>query len=126
MSSEALVLLLFFNIKHLLGDFVFQTAYMAFGKGQSGWEFVQPLSFHCLVHAMLSAGVICLFLDLKFLWFAPIEFAAHFIIDRLKSGSRYGGRFSMIENPRMFWALFGLDQFAHQLTYILFISFALY
>lgn len=126
MSLEILLALLFFNIKHLLGDFVFQNTYMVLGKGAGGWKFVKPLSLHCLVHVVLSTGIVCLLLDTGFLWFVPLEFVVHFIIDRLKSGPHYGGRFSMNGNPKMFWTLFGVDQLAHQLTYILFIFFAFY
>ena len=125
MESEALVLVILFNVKHVLGDFVLQSSNMAIGKGKENWEFVSPLSFHCLVHVILSAIVIVLFMDVKYLWFLPTEFVVHFFIDRLKSGPKYGGRFSMTKEPRFFWLLFGLDQFLHQCTYILFIFLAL-
>ena len=116
-SSEVLALFILFNLKHFLGDFVLQSSYMVFGKGKEGWGFIKPLSLHCLVHATLSAAIIAC-IDVKFLWLASLEFVVHFIIDRLKSGPRYGGQFSMSDAPKMFWVLFGLDQFLHQLTYI--------
>ena len=123
MNFEVLLLLIFFNCKHLVGDFVLQSHHMVMGKGQQGWAFVGPLAFHCLVHVALSATIIFFFFGLKFLWFLPVEFAVHFVIDRLKSGPKYGGQFSMTEKPKTFWTLFGTDQLLHQLTYILFIFF---
>ena len=96
---------------------------MVIGKGQRGWEFVKPLVSHCLIHMAFSAVIILFFLGVRLLWFLPIEFAIHFIVDRLKSGPRYGGQFSMTKAPRAFWCLFGVDQFLHQLTYVLFVFF---
>ena len=98
MSLEILLVLLLFNIKHLLGDFVFQNTYVALGKGVSGWRFVKLLNLHCLVHVVISTGIVCLLLGTEFLWFVPLEFVVHLIINRLKSGSYYGGQFSMQEH----------------------------
>ena len=116
-NNKIFILLIVFNVKHFFGDFVFQTSYMVLGKAKEGWGFIKPLSLHCLVHVALS-GAIIVCVDFRFLWLVPIEFVIHFIIDRLKSGPRYGGKFPMMKFPKMFWALFGLDQFLHQLTYI--------
>ena len=121
MESEVLLLLILFSVKHTVGDFILQSTRMVIGKGKQGWDFIGGLSAHCFVHVFLSFLIILLFLDLKFIWFLAIEFLAHFIIDRLKSGPKYCGRFTMTEHPQVFWAFFGIDQLLHQLTYILFI-----
>ena len=121
MNPKIFLLLIIFSIKPMLGDFILQSSNTVIGKGKKNWGFVKPLASHCLVHAILSIIVIVSFLDLKFLWFIPVEFIIHFIIDRLKSGPRYGGKISQMEQPRIFWTFFGLDQFLHQLTYILFV-----
>jgi len=88
-----LLLLLAFSVKHCIGDFILQPAYMVVGKGKRGWEFVVPLSLHCLVQAVLTLIVVLLFLNPIWWWLAPLDFIIHFIIDRLKSGPRYAGRF---------------------------------
>lgn len=117
-----LLILTLFTMKHLLGDFVFQTTYMVVGKQKEALgDFFYPLSFHCLVHILLSLPIVFFFLGFQFWWFLPLEFVIHFILDRLKSGPKYGGSFSINEHPRVFWVLFGVDQCLHQLTYILFI-----
>ena len=53
-----------------------------------------------------------------------MEFVVHFLIDRLKSGPRYGGRWVMAQSPKIFWILFGVDQLLHQMTYVGFIFVA--
>lgn len=118
---DTFYILILFQIKHLLADFAFQSSYMVMGKGLKGCAFIKPLASHCLVHVVLSAPIIYLFLGSNFMWLLGLEFIIHFIIDRLKSGPRYGGRFSMGQSPKMFWFLFGVDQLLHQLTYILFV-----
>ena len=121
MINHTITLLVAFQLKHLLADFVFQNTYMVIGKGKKGWGFVPPLACHCFVHIVLTTVVICLFMGVHFLWLLPVEFIIHFIIDRLKSGPKYGGRYSMSKSPKTFWVLFGVDQLLHQLTYIFFI-----
>ena len=121
MESKTLLLLILFSIKHILGDFVLQSTNMAIGKGKKDWSFTGALSSHCLVHVLLSFPIILFLLDLRYMWFLGVEFVAHFAIDRLKSGPRYGGRFTMNKNPKAFWVSFGIDQFLHHMTYVLFI-----
>jgi hypothetical protein len=43
----------------------------------------------------------------------------HFIVDRIKSSPKLGGRFK--PNETYFWWALGADQLAHGLTYILLI-----
>jgi len=116
--EQCFLLLVLLSLKHTLADFVFQTYEMVQGKGQGGFEFIRPLASHCLIHVSLTALILLVVVGAKFLWFVPLEFLAHFIIDRLKAGQRYFAQFSMIERPRIFWATFGADQFLHQMTYI--------
>lgn len=121
-----LIILILFNFKHLLSDFLFQTFYMLEGKKKDGWGFIYPLSLHCSVHVLLSMPIVIFYMGVNLWWLLPLEFIIHFLLDRLKAGPKYGGRFTMNESPGIFWFLFGVDQFFHQLTYILFLSIFLY
>lgn len=109
------LLLILFQIKHYLGDFQFQTAWIARNKGRYGHL---AGIVHAGVHGILSLPIL--------LWFALpwnfalglvlAEVALHYHIDWSKA------RLVRIEDlteidPR-FWYYLGLDQAAHQLTYI--------
>lgn len=107
------LLLVIFQIKHFIGDFPLQREYML-KKVLPGWEFVVPLATHCLVHAVLTLAIV-LPISLKFWWLAVVDFVVHFIMDRIKSGPRYLGRFTD-RSAAGFWNAFGLDQMVHHLT----------
>lgn len=110
--------LLFFlamQAKHFLADFPFQNGFML-RKRLPGWEFAFPLAVHCLVHASLSLAVL-LFFRPSLWWLAGFDFATHFLMDRLKAGPKYLGRFN---DPKTtaFWNAVGFDQMVHQLVYV--------
>ncbi|MGA2871870.1 MAG: DUF3307 domain-containing protein [Verrucomicrobiota bacterium] len=104
-----------FQIKHFVADFPLQFPYML-RKLSAGWEFVLPLTLHCFVHAVLTLAI-CLLVAPGFCWLALLDFAVHFIMDRIKSGPRYLGRFNDV-NRTPFWLALGLDQMVHHLTHI--------
>lgn len=54
---------------------------------------------------------------------AIAEFAVHYMLDFAKV--HYSAEISSTERPRAFWALNGLDQLLHQLTYVGIVYFAL-
>lgn len=109
------VLLVIFQIKHFLADFVFQNVYML-QKSRAGWDFVMPLAIHCGVHA-LGTLLIVLWWNPKYWWLAIFDFLIHFAADRMKAGPRYLGRFGDMQS-KGFWVTFGLDQMIHHLTHI--------
>lgn len=122
MLVRTLILCAVFQLKHLLGDFLLQFPYMM-RKKEEGWGFAIPLMSHCLIHAFLSLLII-LFIRPSLWWIALVDFGVHFIIDRLKSGPRYLGRFKDMSHSHFWWAL-GFDQMCHHLTHLVIIYFLL-
>lgn len=84
-------------------------------KFRPGWDFLLPLTAHCLVHATFTFAIVW-FYNKSLLHLALIDFCVHFIMDRIKAGPRYLGRWSdMTKAP--FWITFGIDQMVHHLTH---------
>lgn len=108
------------QIKHLIVDFYLQTDEMVKGKGIYGnFQGV----FHSLQHAM---GTLIIFgiTGVPFLYcvyLALFDFVTHYHIDYAKMN--FGCR--DIRNAK-FWQHLGLDQYAHQIVYILMIAIALH
>lgn len=111
-------LLVIYQLKHYVADFPLQREYML-RKTKANWDFLFPLSLHCLVHG-LGTFIICLVYAPSLVWLAALDFIVHFIIDRIKSGPRYLGKFNDLSKAS-FWNILGLDQMAHHLTHIYFI-----
>lgn len=106
------ILLLVMTLKHFVADFVLQTSWVAHGKMRcQGW--LAPLAVHTLSHAALTL-CIALAVAPRLWWLAPADLVVHASIDRGKSVLAHRGGWG-IDQP-MFWWLFGLDQFAHQVT----------
>lgn len=110
---QIFVLLAAFQVKHFIADFPLQREYML-RKTLAGWRFLAPLTVHCGVHA-LGTLVITLLVDPSKCWLAALDFVTHFVMDRIKSGPRYLGRYNDISRPA-FWNCFGIDQMVHHLT----------
>lgn len=104
-----------YNVKHFLADYVFQNVYML-QKSRPGWDFVWPLSIHCGVHAAFSLGII-LWWNPTYWWLAIVDFIVHFVMDRIKAGPRYLGRYHDMRS-KAFWVTFGFDQLVHHLTHL--------
>ena len=114
MTESVLMLLVLLQIKHWYIDFVNQSDVEVKGKAIYGnldgimHSFKQGLG--TFVALLIVTGwpnlIFCLAL-------AVIDFALHYHIDWTKMN--YGNR--DITNPK-FWNHLGLDQMAHQLTYI--------
>ncbi|MBT4760984.1 MAG: DUF3307 domain-containing protein [Bdellovibrionaceae bacterium] len=109
------LLMVLFQLKHFLADFPLQGEYML-KKTLSGWGFVAPLSLHSGIHAILTLGIVAFFAP-QLYWLAIFDFVIHFLMDRIKSGERYLGRFND-KSKSMYWNIFGLDQMVHHLTHI--------
>jgi hypothetical protein len=113
---ELLSLLLLLQIKHCYADFVLQTYMQTVKKG----VWLNPVGIsHTLDHMWCSLVAM-----LIFSFFVPvsafavllvvfIEGITHYLIDFSKV--KYGSK----DNTKpIFWTQFGLDQLAHQVTYI--------
>ncbi len=117
-----IILMILFQIKHYLSDFLFQNTYMVEKKGSPGWDFALPLLLHSSVHGVQTLLIVFYFAPQ--LWYlALFDTGIHFMIDRLKSGPRYFGRFND-PSTAVFWNILGLDQTLHHLVHI-YIAFLL-
>ena len=104
--------MLLLTVKHVIADFVLQTAWMAHGKDQKhGWAL--PLLVHCLVHLAVAMALI-LIIAPKFWFVAVIDFAIHITIDRAKG--LCSSTFCITPEHPWFWTLIGVDQALHHLT----------
>lgn len=110
----AFILFAVFQLKHFIADYPLQFPYML-RKFRPGWDFVLPLATHCLVHAVFTL-IICLVINPALWWLAALDFLVHFVMDRIKSGPRYLGRFNNIQKTA-YWVSFGFDQMVHHLTH---------
>lgn len=114
---ETLVLLLLFQIKHWYADFKIQTYMQTVKKG----VWLDPIGIsHSIDHAwttLVALIVFNLFVPIA-AWLifviALTEAVIHYIIDFVKV--KYGCK----DNTKpLFWNQFGLDQLAHQITYLI-------
>lgn len=102
-----------FQLKHLLVDFFFQTDRQVKTKGIYGN--ITGLT-HSMEHAVLTFAICCGFSHDVLISGAAalIDLVLHYHIDWAKM--RFGDR--DVTKPK-FWQQLGLDQFAHQVTYII-------
>jgi len=110
-------LFLAFTVKHVLADYVLQTAAMVHGK-QASNHWLRPLAAHAGIHAT-GTLLLALAVNPAYWWLAAADFAAHAVIDRVKSIIGNHGRWSPAESR--FWWLHGADQACHHLTHFAFV-----
>lgn len=117
-----LILVLLFQTKHLLADFIWQTGWMVSYKGTYG----HPGGIvHAGIHGLLTVPVL--------IWtpmsvgmivaVAAGEAVLHYHVDWTKD--RLLRRSGWTPREQGYWRLTGLDQFAHQLTYVAILWLAL-
>lgn len=98
-------ILIFILILHWLGDFVFQTHWMASNKSKS----LKALSLHILTYTgVLSLGI---FDSQAFLYFALLNGAIHFIIDFFTS--KLSSKLYSEHKIHNFFVVIGFDQLLH-------------
>ena len=114
---EPIILLLFLQIKHWYADFKIQTYMQTVKKG----VWLNPIGIsHSIDHTwatMVALVLFTIFVEpisaFLILAMAVAEGILHYIIDFVKV--KYGCK----DNTKpLFWNQFGLDQLAHQLTYL--------
>lgn len=120
---EILLLMLLLQIKHCYADFKIQTYQQTVRKG----IYRDPVGIsHSLDHIWTSLVALLLFSVFHYLdpvtiiLVAVLEGIAHYHIDWTKV--KYG--IKDITRP-LFWTQFGLDQLAHQITYIIMVWYLL-
>ena len=112
--SSLFILLILLQLKHWFVDFVLQTDDMVKGKGIYG----NPDGVnHSLQHAIATLWIVfyVTWNPLLAIGLSALDFITHYHIDYVKI--KYGERDITL---KQFWTQLGLDQMAHQLTYILF------
>jgi hypothetical protein len=120
---DLLFLLLLLQIKHCYADFVMQTYIQTVKKGV--WLDPTGISHTtdhmiCTLVAMLVFSFFVPVSAVAIIFVTLIEGVVHYLVDYSKV--KYGCK----DNTRpIFWTQFGLDQLAHQVTYIWMIWFLL-
>ncbi len=104
-----------FQTKHLICDYMLQTPFQYLNKGKYG----HPGGIiHAGIHMLGSIPAIVLFGPTLGLVAAllAMEFAVHYHVDWLKE--QITKRRGLSHSGALFWAVFGADQFLHQMTYL--------
>lgn len=111
MISLIFISLILLQIKHWYIDFVNQSDEEVAHKGvYLNWLGIK----HSLKHGIATAIIFLLFVEFEgALLLGFIDFVLHYHIDYCKM--RYGNRDI---KTKQFWAQLGLDQLAHQITYL--------
>ena len=111
MTTLVLVILILLQIKHWYIDFVNQSDEEVAHKGvYLDWRGMK----HSFKHGIATAVIFFFFIEIEgALLLGLIDFVLHYHIDYCKM--HYGNRDI---KTKAFWAQLGLDQMAHQLTYI--------
>lgn len=94
MLQTVFLLLVLFQIKHYISDFLLQGRYML-GKFKEDWSFALPLLSHSAVHGIFTLAI-CLIFAPHLWWLSLVDIISHFFIDRLKAGSKYLGRYKAL------------------------------
>ena len=118
---ELLILLLLLQIKHCYADFVLQTYMQTVKKG----VWMDPIGIsHTLDHiycSLIALLLFSLFVPLSAISILIVSFVEgiiHYLVDYTKV--KYGSK----DNTKpLFWTQFGLDQLAHQATYLAMVAY---
>ncbi|SFN64743.1 Protein of unknown function [Roseovarius lutimaris] len=121
-NLDLIAVLILFQIKHFIGDYLWQTGWMLANNGRYG----HPGGLaHAGLHGTLSAPIL-IWAGVPIaatLMLALAEAVLHYHIDWSKA--RTVRRHHLDETQPAFWRYLGLDQGAHQLTYIALFAAAL-
>ena len=117
----ALITLFLLQIKHFLADFVWQTNRMVQEKGIYGAR-----------HGIYHSGLQALGTFLAFAWMHPViglaaalvDFLAHYHIDWAKIN--INKKYHYTPQDTKFWFWLGLDQLAHQITYLFLVGWVFF
>lgn len=116
LGEYALFLMLGLLIKHYFADYTLQSSWIIKGKG----SFARAGGYvHAAIHVVGTTVVLAvLSVPAALIWIlGACEFVIHFLLDFAKVN--LGDRFSSSQNPWKFWAINGLDQLFHHMTYVL-------
>ena len=119
---DIFLLLVFFQLKHLLADYFWQGNYMLGKFKDKGW--ILPLSAHGGVHAVFTLLIVGVYTMNPFaaIGLALADFIIHILVDRAKVVSSRG----LTTQNAKFWHMLGCDQFIHHMTHYLIIFCMIY
>jgi hypothetical protein len=117
----ALITFILLQIKHFLADFVWQTDRMIQEKGIYG---ERHGVYHSGIHALGTFVVFVVLHPILGLVCALIDFICHYHIDWAKIN--INKRHNYTPADKKFWFWIGLDQLAHQITYVFLVGWAFF
>lgn len=125
-------LLVLYQVKHFIADYPLQNEFML-AKFLPDWRFLVPLIAHAGVHSVFTFAIVLSVLPGRYIMalkLALLDFVIHFIMDRIKAGPKYLGRFKPLtakdyptatdeqkKGNKYFWWSLGVDQSVHHLTH---------
>ena len=114
-TTTIIAMLLCFQAKHFVADYLLQPGWMLRGKGDMR---LAGGYVHAGLHALgsLPALLVAGLGSDEIAALAVAEFAIHYGIDFTKAGLSRRSRAG--PDSRAYWALHGADQLVHQLTYV--------
>ena len=120
LANSILLAFIVLSVKHTIADYVLQTPYQFRNKGKYG----HPGGLiHSALHSALTLTVFYVLPPATMgLALAIIvgEFVIHYHLDWGKE--QLVKRFELTQGNQWFWHLFGLDQLAHMVTYVVIIA----
>ena len=120
---EFITLLVVFQLKHFVADYLLQTRYMLGKFREKGW--VKPLAAHCGIHMAMTFGIFLCVTSFKVaIALAVVDFVLHFMMDRVKASPNLGGQFNNTQPA--YWYMLGFDQMFHHLTHYALILVAIF
>lgn len=114
------VLLIIFQFKHFLADYILQGSYMLGKFKDKGW--VLPLAAHCGVHWLFTFWIVGFALPgslnyttgcILLFGLPTLDFVIHFIMDRIKASPKMLGRFVSLSKEEMM-VLIEKEKLAHK------------
>lgn len=94
------ILLIVFQLKHFIADYLLQGKYMLGKFKSTGWAL--PLTSHCTVHFIFTTTIALMFVSLgKALLLGLLDFILHFIMDRIKASPNLLGKYQVLSKSEM-------------------------
>lgn len=115
----ALLIFVLLQIKHFLADFVWQTDKMIQEKGIYG---ARHGVYHSGIHALGTFLIFILLHPVLGIVSALLDFLAHYHIDWAKTNISK----NYTTKDKEFWFWLGLDQLAHQITYVILVGWVFF
>lgn len=98
--NSIFILLIVYQIKHLLADYPLQGRYML-GKFKGGTDWIMPLLAHVGVHAAFTTVIALFYVPQHAILLGALDATIHFIMDRIKASPNMLGRFQALSKREM-------------------------